>query len=60
MPWGRPDILYFNPTAAGAIEYKFLFAGEKLDQALRFCVYTSSDNCTEDFLSLAFLVVPEL
>ena len=34
---GRPYVLYFNPAAAGATDYKFPLAGEKLDQALRFC-----------------------
>ena len=37
-PGGTPDILYFNPAVAGAIYYKFLLTGEKLDQALRFFV----------------------
>ena len=39
MPRGRPDVLYFNPAAAGTTDYKFPLTGEKLDQALRFCVY---------------------
>ena len=39
------DVLYFNPAAAGATDYKFPLAGEKLDQELRFCVYPSLANC---------------
>ena len=50
-PGGRPDVLYFNPAAAGAADYKFPLAEEKLDQVLRFCVYPSLANCTEDFCS---------
>ena len=53
MPRGKPYVLYFDPAAAGATEYKFPLAGEKLDQALKFCAYPSLVNCTEDFLSLA-------
>ena len=30
-PGGRPDILYFNPAAVGATDYKFSLAEEKLD-----------------------------
>ena len=56
-PGGRPDVLNFNPAAAGAIDYKFPLAGEKLNQALRFCVYPSLANCTEDFLSLVSLIM---
>ena len=56
---GRPDVLYFNPTATGATDYKFPLAGEKLDQALRFCVHLSLVNCTEDFLSLASIIMTE-
>ena len=52
-PGGRPDVLYFNPAAAGATDYKFPLDGEKLDPALKFCVYPSLANCTEVFLSLA-------
>ena len=60
MPRGGPDVLYFNPAvAAGATDYKFPLAGEKLDQALRFCVHSSLVNCTEDFLSLASLKMTE-
>ena len=58
-PGGRPDVLYFNPAAAGAADYKFRLAGEKLDQALRFCVYPSFVNSTENFLSLASLTMTE-
>ena len=35
MPWGRPDVLYFNPAAAGETDCKFPFAEEKLDQVHR-------------------------
>ena len=56
-PGRRPDVLYFSSAAAGATDYKFPLAGEKLDQALRFCVYPSLVNCTEDFLSLASLIM---
>ena len=56
-PWGIPDILYFNPAAAGATAYKFPLAGEKLDLALRFCVYPSLANCTKEFLSLGLLKI---
>ena len=56
---GRPDVLYFDPTAAGATDYKFPLAGESLDQALSFCVYSPLLNCTEDFLSLASLIMAE-
>ena len=38
-PGGKPDVLYFNPVAAGVTDYKFPLAGEKLDQVLRICVY---------------------
>ena len=31
-PGVKPDVLYFNPAAAGATDYKFPLAGEKLDQ----------------------------
>ena len=59
-PGGGPDVLYFNPAvAAGATDYKFPLAGEKSDQALRFCVHSSLVNCTEDFLSLASLKMTE-
>ena len=58
-PGGRPDVPYFTPAAAGATDYKFPLAGEKSDQALRFCVYSSLVNCTEDFLSLASLIMTE-
>ena len=34
-------------------------ARKKLDQALRFCVYPSLVNCTENFLSLASLIMTE-
>ena len=54
---GRPDVLYFNPAAAGATDYKFPLAREKLDQALRYCVYPSLVNCAEDILSLASLIM---
>ena len=56
---GGPDVLYFNPAPAGATDYKFQLVGEKLYQALRFCVYSSLANCTEDFLSLASLIMTE-
>ena len=56
---GRPDVLYFNPAATGATDYKFPLAGEKIDQALRFCVHLSLVNCTEDFLSLASIIMTE-
>ena len=36
---GKPDVLYFNPVAAGVTDYKFPLAGEKLDLVLRICVY---------------------
>ena len=58
-PGGGPDILYFDPAIAVAADYKFPLAGEKLDQALRFCVHSSLVNCTEDFLSLASLKMTE-
>ena len=58
-PGGRPDVLYFNPAVAGATDYKFPLAGEKLDQTLRFCVHSSLVNCTEDFFSLASLKMTE-
>ena len=51
-PDGRTD--YFIPAAAVATDYKFT-----LDQALRFCIYPSLVNFTEDFLSLALLVMTE-
>ena len=57
-PGRRPDVLYFN-HAAGATDYKFPLAGEKLDQALRFCGYPSLVICTEEFLSLAPLIMTE-
>ena len=56
-PGGRPGVLYFNPAAASATDYKLLFAGEKLDQGVRLCVYSSFVNCAEDFLSLASLIM---
>ena len=34
-PGGRPDVLYFNPPAAGATDYKFALAREKLDEAIK-------------------------
>ena len=37
-PGGRPNVLYFNPAAAGATDYKLPLPRENLDQALRFCV----------------------
>ena len=55
----RPNVLCFNPAATGAADYKLPLAGEKLDQALRFCVYPSLINCTEDILSLASLIMTE-
>ena len=58
-PGGGPDVLYFDPAVAGATDYKFPLPGEKLDQALRFCVHSSLVNCTEDFLSLASLKMTE-
>ena len=57
MPWGRPD--YFYPATVGATDYKVPVAGQKLDQALRFCVYPSLVNFTEDFLELASLIMTE-
>ena len=45
-PRGRPTVLYFNPAAAGAADYKFLLVREKLDQTLRFYVYPSLFNYT--------------
>ena len=39
-PWRRPDIRYFYSAAAGVTDYKFP-EKEKLDEALRFCVYPS-------------------
>ena len=36
---GKPDVLYFNPVAAGVTDYKFPLVGEKLDLVLRICVY---------------------
>ena len=56
---GRPDVLYFNLAAAGATDHKFALAREKLDQALRFCVYPSLANWTDDFLSLGSLIMTE-
>ena len=38
-------------------DYKFPFARENLDEVLRFCVYPSLVNFTEDFLSLASLIM---
>ena len=58
-PEGGSDVLYFNPAVASATDYKFPLAGEKLYQALRFCVRSSLVNCTEDFLSLASLKITE-
>ena len=58
-PGAGPDVLFFNPAVAGATDYKFPLAGEKLYQALRFCVRSSLVNCTEDFLSLASLKITE-
>ena len=57
MPWGRPD--YFYPATVGTTDYKVPVAGQKLDQALRFCVYPSLVNFTEDFLELASLIMTE-
>ena len=37
-PGGRPNVLHFNPAAAGATDYKSPLPRENLDQALRFCV----------------------
>ena len=54
---GGPDVLYFDPAVAGATDYKFPLPGEKLDQALRFCVHSSLVNCTENVLSLASLKI---
>ena len=57
-PGGKPDILYFNPAAAGVRDYNFpLDLTSKLGQVLTFCVYPSLVNCTEDFLSLASLIM---
>ena len=56
---GEPDVLYFDPAVAGATDYKFPLPGEKLDQALRFCVHSSLVNCTENVLSLASLKMTE-
>ena len=54
------EVLYFNSAGAGATDYKFPLVGEKLDQTLRrFCVYPFLVNCTEDFLSLASLIMTE-
>ena len=57
MPCGRPD--YFYPATVGATDYKVPVAGQKLDQALRFCVYPPLINFTEDFLELASLIMTE-
>ena len=57
MPCGRPD--YFYPATVGATDYKVPVAGQKLDQALRFCVYPPLVNFTEDFLELASLIMTE-
>ena len=58
-PGRGPDGLYFNPAVAAATDYKFPLAGEKLDQALRFCMHSSLVNCTEEFLPLASLKMTE-
>ena len=47
-PGGRPYVLWFTPAAAGATDYKFPVAGEKLDQTQRFCVHLSLASCSED------------
>ena len=62
MSWGKtrcPIFLSFFSAAAGARDCNFLLAGEKLNQALRFCVYPSLANRTEDDLSLASLILTE-
>ena len=45
---GRPGVLYFNPAVAGATNYKFPLAGEKIDQALRFSVHSFFVNCARE------------
>ena len=57
MPCGRPD--YFYPATVGATDYKVPVARQKLDQALRFCVYPPLVNFTEDFLELASLIMTD-
>ena len=55
----KSDVLYFNPAVDGATDYKFPFAGEKLDQGLRFYMYPPLTNSTGDILSLASLIMTE-
>ena len=57
-PGRRPVVLYCI-TEVMVQQIAPALARKKLDQALRFCVYPSLVNCTEDFLSLASLIMTE-
>ena len=57
-PGRRPVVLYCI-TEVMVQQIAPALAREKLDQALRFCVYPSLVNCTENFLSLASLIMTE-
>ena len=56
---GGPDLVYFDPAAVGARDYKFPLAEGKNDQDLRFCVYSALVNSADVFLSQASLIMTE-